>query len=115
MEEDYLKGITIFKPQGARDQKNRPSFKPEGFTGAQAIPDASKPTIKQMQEENGGAGIFHLPPEEKFMLADPCWKYDSVPEIFNGRNIIDYVDPDIEERLAELEAEEDRLLGELAN
>lgn len=30
------------------------------------------------------------------MLEDEKWKYDMVPEIMNGMNIIDYVDPEIE-------------------
>lgn len=45
-------------------------------------------------------------------LADPDWKYDKVPEFWNGRNIADYVDPDIEDKLAQLEAEEERLEAE---
>lgn len=43
------------------------------------------------------------------------WKYDAIPELFNGKNVIDFVDPDIEEKLAELEAEEERLLADLNN
>ena len=30
------------------------------------------------------------------MLEKDEWKYDKVPEIMDGNNIIDYVDPDIE-------------------
>ncbi len=38
------------------------------------------------------------------------WKYDIVPEIYNGKNIADFIDPDIWEKLDELEKEEDLLL-----
>lgn len=52
---------------------------------------------------------------EKFLLENPDWKYDVIPEIFNGKNVIDFVDPDIEEKLAELEAEEEKMLADLNN
>jgi nucleolar GTP-binding protein len=35
------------------------------------------------------------------------WKYDIRPEIINGKNIADYVDQDILEKLDQLEKEED--------
>ena len=59
MEEDYLKGISIFKPKGHRDSKDRPSFVPSNFSTAS---ERVEPTIKEMQEEHGGAGLFYLPP-----------------------------------------------------
>lgn len=39
-------------------------------------------------------------------MEDPAWKYDNAPEIFNGKNVADFYDPDIEEKLNELEKEE---------
>merc|ERR1712007_97978 len=41
------------------------------------------------------------------------WKYDVVPEIVDGMNISDFIDPDIEELLDRLEAEEIEQLQEL--
>lgn len=49
------------------------------------------------------------------MLENPDWKYDEIPEIYNGKNIIDFVDPDIEQKLNELEEEEELQLKELEN
>ena len=60
MEEDYLKGITIFKPKTARDGKERPSFMPTNFS---TTSERTGPTIKDLQEEHGGAGVFYLPPQ----------------------------------------------------
>ena len=40
---------------------------------------------------------------------DINWKYDVVPEIMDGKNIADFVDPDILQRLDELEKEEELL------
>jgi nucleolar GTP-binding protein len=111
MEEDYLKGITIFKPKANRDGKARGSYLPDNFSSTREASD--RPTIKEMQEDHGGAGLFHIPQQEKFLLLKDDWKYDVIPEIFNGKNIIDFVDPDIEEKLMELEAEEERMLRDL--
>lgn len=43
------------------------------------------------------------------MLDNPDWKYDVVPEIMDGKNIGDFVDADILQRLEELEREEEML------
>jgi len=53
----------------------------------------------------GGPGVFYFPVNEHFMLENQEWKYDAVPEIMDGKNIFDYVDPDIEAKLAALEEE----------
>ncbi|KAI1618969.1 P-loop containing nucleoside triphosphate hydrolase protein [Exophiala viscosa] len=67
---------------------------------------------REIEEEEGGAGVYNFDMKKNYLLADDEWKHDKVPEFFNGRNIADYVDPDIEEKLAALEAEEDRLQEE---
>jgi nucleolar GTP-binding protein len=41
-------------------------------------------------------------------LKRPEWKADIVPEIMDGKNIADFIDPDIMAKLEELEAEEER-------
>lgn len=69
-------------------------------------------TLRDVQEEMGGAGVFNFPMQEHFMLEKQEWKYDKVPEIWNGINITDYVDPDIDRKLAELEAEEEQRLAQ---
>jgi nucleolar GTP-binding protein len=43
------------------------------------------------------------------MLSNDEWKQDVMPEIMEGHNIADWIDPEIEERLQALEEEEDRL------
>jgi len=43
------------------------------------------------------------------MLKDETWKYDIVPEFMDEKNIADFVDPDILQRLDELEKEEEML------
>lgn len=43
---------------------------------------------------------------ERWQLANPDWKFDIIPEIIDGKTIYDFVDPDIENMLEELEREE---------
>ena len=49
---------------------------------------------------------------ENYILANAEWKYDIIPEIMDGKNIADFVDPDILEKLDDLEQEEERLQAE---
>jgi nucleolar GTP-binding protein len=49
---------------------------------------------------------------ENYLLANPEWKEDVVPEIMDGKNIADFIDPDIAEKLEALEREEERLQAE---
>jgi nucleolar GTP-binding protein len=39
-------------------------------------------------------------------------QYDIIPEIMDGKNIADFIDPEIEEKLDALEREEERLIAE---
>ena len=46
---------------------------------------------------------------EHWKLKNDEWKTDAVPEIMDGKNIADFVDPDILEKLEALEKEEEAL------
>lgn len=81
------------------------------------IPDTVKqglkktgPTIKELQEEYGGAGKFYIPEEEHYILENEDWRYDKWPEFFQGKNVADFYDPEIVAKLDALEEEEERLL-----
>lgn len=67
-------------------------------------------TEKQRMEELGGAGVYSVDLWRKALLEDDSWKYDVLPEIMDGHNVIDFVDPDIDRKLEELEREEALLL-----
>ena len=41
-----------------------------------------------------------------YLLANDEWKDDVIPEIMDGKNIADFIDPDIAEKLEALEREE---------
>ena len=45
-------------------------------------------------------------------MANDEWKYDAIPEIMDGKNVADFIDPQIQEKLDALEREEERLIAE---
>merc|ERR1711990_1426856 len=54
-----------------------------------------KKTEKDLEKENGGFGIYNCDMRKFWKLKDNDWNYDTIPEIWNGENISDYIDPDI--------------------
>jgi len=67
---------------------------------------------RDLEEENGGAGVYNMDMKKFFDLGNDEWNHDKVPEFFNGKNVADFVDPDIEAKLTALEEEEERLEAE---
>lgn len=67
---------------------------------------------RDIEEENGGAGVYNINLKDQYKLDDDDWKYDRIPEVFEGKNVYDFVDPDIETKLAALEEEEEKLEAE---
>ena len=65
-----------------------------------------------VQDENGGAGVYSMDLRKLYKLAAPGWNHDIIPEIMNGHNIADFVDAEIEEKLRELDMEEDQMAEE---
>ncbi|KAL2200408.1 P-loop containing nucleoside triphosphate hydrolase protein [Corynascus similis CBS 632.67] len=94
------------------DGTTRETFIPEAVKGLKKY-DKNDPErrvlARDIEEANGGAGVFNVDLRKDYILADPLWKYDKIPEIYDGKNVYDYVDPDIESKLAALEEEEERL------
>ena len=135
-DEDYLMGVKVQMPTVTRNtihvrphipdavkRERRQLVVPEEFVEKQKtnkigkylnLPFKKRKTLKDVQMEMGGAGVFNFPNQEHFLLENPNWKYDKVPEIWNGVNIADYVDPEIERKLQELEAEEEERLKQLS-
>ncbi|RKU45882.1 Nucleolar GTP-binding protein 1 [Coniochaeta pulveracea] len=90
-----------FIPEGAKTMKKYDKSDPE-----------RRKLARDVQDENGGAGVYNVDMRADYLLADPSWKYDKVPEIYDGKNVYDFVDPDIEAKLQALEEEEERLEAE---
>ena len=97
----------------------RPPIIPASVLAARAAEEAAggaskrppRRTERDAQEEAGGAGAYSADLTKHYALANSEWRRDVVPEIWDGKNIADYVDPDVESRLAALEAEEDAALA----
>jgi nucleolar GTP-binding protein len=70
-------------------------------------------TARDLMWENGGPGVWAPDYREQYDLKEDDWRFDALPEILNGKNISDYIDPDIEAKLLALEQEEDQLVAEL--
>ena len=75
--------------------------------------DPDRPRLaREIEEAEGGAGVFNVDLKQRYLLDEEDWKHDKVPEVFNGKNVYDFIDPDIEAKLAALEKEEEKLEAE---
>ena len=75
--------------------------------------DPNRPRLaREIEEAEGGAGVFNVDLKEKYLLEKDEWKHDKIPEVIDGKNVHDFIDPDIEAKLVALEEEEDRLESE---
>ncbi|KAL0575472.1 Nucleolar GTP-binding protein 1 [Marasmius crinis-equi] len=68
--------------------------------------------LRDTEAEEGGAGVFNINLKQDYMLEQPEWNMDIIPEIMDGKNIADFIDPDIAEKLEALEREEEKLEAE---
>ncbi|KAK9005567.1 hypothetical protein V6N11_042995 [Hibiscus sabdariffa] len=104
---DFRNRIHVALPK-PRDQKERPPCIPQAVLEAKAkqAEEEKRKTEKDLEEENGGAGVYSASLKKNYMLASDEWKEDVLPEILDGHNVYDFIDPDILLRLEELEREE---------
>ncbi|KAI8579509.1 hypothetical protein K450DRAFT_294704 [Umbelopsis ramanniana AG] len=132
---DVINKIHLAEPV-ARDNVDRPAQIPQAAVGRARF-DMKDPNRRRLERdieaENGGAGVYSADFKSKFPgdimvfldthlliyliytlterydLASEDWKYDVIPEFWEGHNIADFIDPEIEEKLEALEREEERL------
>jgi len=98
-----------------RDNVERKPFVPEGALQRKKYDpnDPERITLeKDLEAQNGGPGVYSVNLKKSYLLEKEEWKHDNIPEIINGKNIADFVDPDILNKLEELELEEERLEAE---
>lgn len=106
---DVLNRLHLTTPQ-PRDTKSRPAFIPDAVKARREL--AVRPERKlarEVEAENGGAGVYNVNLKTNYLLSREEWKEDVIPELVDGKNIADFIDPEIEERLLRLEAEEEAL------
>ncbi|GFP96166.1 nucleolar GTP-binding protein 1 [Phtheirospermum japonicum] len=113
---DCLNRFHVAMPK-QRDQKERPICIPQAVLDAKAKKaeeNAEKEKRKlerDIENENGGAGVYSASLKKNYILENDEWKEDHMPEILDGHNVYDFIDPDILTRLEELEREEGVLQG----
>jgi nucleolar GTP-binding protein len=109
---DLLARIHVAQPIGG---VTRETFIPEAVKNLRKLdkddPERRK-LAKDIEEENGGPGVYNVDLKKDYMLGDPEWNHDKIPEVWNGKNVYDFVDPEIEAKLAALEEEEEKLEAE---
>ncbi|CCW60859.1 unnamed protein product [Phytomonas sp. EM1] len=99
-----------------RDNVERGEYIPESVReelASDAPPRVRRKTERDYEWENGGPGCYQANERKTWDLEDPEWVDDIIPDIMDGKNIYDNIDPDIHERLLELEAEEEARLEQL--
>mmetsp|Transcript_53215 Transcript_53215/g.64151 ORF Transcript_53215/g.64151 Transcript_53215/m.64151 type:complete len:698 (+) Transcript_53215:257-2350(+) len=69
-------------------------------------------TARDLMWENGGPGVWAPDYRAQYDLEKDEWRFDAIPEIMDGKNIADYIDTDIDVKLAALEKEEEQILAE---
>ena len=109
---DVLRRIHVAQPLGG---VTREPFIPDAALNRMKYDkdDPNRPKLmRDIEEENGGAGVFNINLHDKYMLENDEWKDDKIPETFDGKNVYDFIDPDIEAKLAALEEEEAKLEAE---
>ncbi|CAG8482260.1 5133_t:CDS:10 [Ambispora gerdemannii] len=108
---DVINKLHLAEPQ-ARDNVARPPIIPEEVKGRSLfnLNDPNRRKLERdLEAENGGPGVYSVDLNKLYIFKDPEWRYDSIPEIIDGRNVADFIDPDIQEKLDLLEREEERL------
>lgn len=106
---DVLARIHVARPL---DGIERETFIPEAVRDLKKYnkDDPNRPKLERdIEEEQGGAGVYNVNLKKKYQLDNDEWKEDKMPEILDGMNVYDFIDPDIEQKLAALEEEEEKL------
>lgn len=111
---NVLNKIHVARPQ-ARDDLDRAAHIPDAVKELKKY-DAEDPSRRKLardiEAENGGAGVFNINLKDKYLLEDEEWKNDVMPEVLDGKNVYDFLDPDIAAKLQALEDEEEKLEAE---
>uniref|UniRef100_A0A3Q3N3B5 Nucleolar GTP-binding protein 1 n=1 Tax=Labrus bergylta TaxID=56723 RepID=A0A3Q3N3B5_9LABR len=104
---DVLNRLHLAMP-AKRDEKERPPFIPEGALMRKRAMEVDAPKRKlekDLEMELGDDYILDL--QKYWDLMNEEEKQDRVPEVWEGHNIADYIDPDIMKKLEDLEKEEE--------
>ena len=109
VKDDIMARITVATPK-PRDNVQREAYIPPGVkTTAGGKSTSNRVTEKELMIQNGGAGVYSCDYRKYYLLEEDEWKTDPVPQFMDGKNVMDFFDADIEDRLRRLEEEEAQL------
>ena len=95
-----------------RDDVERTPFIPDAVKSRVKY-DKNDPDRRRLERDDeqdlNGIDVYSIDMHKNYLLAIDEWKYDKMPEFYNGKNVADFIDPDIEEKLEALEREEEAL------
>jgi len=92
------------KDRGVDDNDDEDEEEEGGMEGDEMEVEKKK-TEREIELEMGDDYTLDL--RKNWDLKNPEERYDAIPEIWNGHNIADFVDPEIFQKLEELEKEEE--------
>jgi nucleolar GTP-binding protein len=74
------------------DNKDRPVCIPAAVLEAcaNAAAKEKKKLEKDLENDNGGAGVYSASLKKHYILANDEWTEDVLPEILDGRNVADF-------------------------
>ncbi|XP_060572801.1 GTP-binding protein 4-like [Ruditapes philippinarum] len=104
---DIANRLHVAVPQ-KRDHKDRPAFIPEAVQKkrqAMEVEREKRRLERDIEMEEGDDYILDL--RKTWDLPNEEEKYDVLPEIWEGHNVADFIDPEIMEKLDALEKEEE--------
>merc|ERR1712121_482705 len=95
------------KDRGVEDGNDEDDDDEDGEEGMEGdeMEVEKKKTEREIELEMGDDYTLDL--RKNWDLKNPEERYDAIPEIWNGHNIADFVDPEIFQKLEELEKEEE--------
>lgn len=102
---DVLNRLHVAMPK-PRDNVERPAFIPEGAIKKAKSMETDQPRKLQKHLEQELLDEYRFDDKALYFVKDNE-KYDIIPEIINGKNVADYIDADIFEKLEQLEKEEE--------
>lgn len=112
LKNDVMTRITVVNPK-PRDNAVRGAMIPQSVTEQKSQMDtgatSGRITEKQLMLSNGGAGVYACDYRKYYVLEEDSWRFDSVPEFMDGKNVLDFFDADIEQKLNALDEEEAEL------
>jgi nucleolar GTP-binding protein len=99
--------LHVATPQ-QRDNRERQPVIPENVKERQEARQQGQRfrTERDLEEEQGGPGVYTSDARAQYDLERSEWRYDIMPEVMDGHNVQDFFDPEVEQRLQELEQEE---------